>query len=279
MKCTDYHDSTDERSQYLKILNQRSESKTSDNAMMKEFIDTYKRYIQTYKDEYGTYRFVEVIGEIPRFPKLDEWFWRMFLIGWKRISPLDQIAITMKFPSIHDAKPLFEKHASELMVEDRYDYPFISRAVAIAVASIITDKFNKASLKKERGAFYDFVWVDYNFDMRDYHNISRVDEGWGILAKGEKYWSMKSVLSRDQFFGMVQNSLSLTILQKGQLLEKCRTYSDTQLQRYIDMFHKEAKALYLMDIEVQTTHIASKVQETQREWQIRKTIFEKGWKL
>jgi hypothetical protein len=44
------------------------------------------------------------------------------------------------------------------------------------------------------------------------------------------------------------------------------------------MFHKEARALYLMDIEAQTTQIESKVQETKREWAMRKTILEKGWK-
>jgi len=78
--------------------------------MMKEFIDTYKSYIQTYKDQYSNYRWVEALGEIPRFPKLEEWFWRMFLIGWKRITTVEQIAITLKFPSVHDAKPLFEKY-------------------------------------------------------------------------------------------------------------------------------------------------------------------------
>lgn len=257
----------DERSQYLSILDSLSRSAISTPSEIKQFVETYKLYVETFKKQYGVLGFVDVLDQIKYYPNLDTWFWRMFLVAWKQLSTIEKMDIVLKAPSITRFKWLFETDVSELMIRKNFPDPFVPKSVAIAVASSVTKKFDPNEVRTLSAKHYDFVWVDYNFNMDEYEHINRHDHGWGIIEHSLNQWKLPEPESRqEQFLRLLKILISFDRDIKTELLDRFESFSEEKLQRYIENFTKEIKAVYLMELRQQNGSIADKIIKQQEEW-------------
>lgn len=229
--------------------------------LMNHFIDTYKRYIDTFHEQYGVYHFVDALDQIERFSILDRWFWRMFMSAWRTLDDSQKSEIISTFPSLAGYEWMMASDKAE-----RFELPFVPRAVTIAVASIITHKFDSDTVAKISDAYHSFVWVDYNFDLRDYERIYRSERGWGILEPCD--WPYGGTEPKpEEFLRLLQLLVSFGLEDKIDLLNRFETFETDKLQRYIDDFNREIKAVFLMDMRFQNNAVAKGIVQKQREWE------------
>ncbi|MDD5387341.1 MAG: hypothetical protein PHQ22_09125 [Sulfuricurvum sp.] len=258
------YDLTQIRSRYLDILLGLSHG---EEGMQKWFLKTYKLYVETYREEYQVYHFVDALYHIRRFPQLDRWFWQMFIGTWKQLTESQKETLIEDFPSMSEYRWLLEPDSPELMMSEPIETKFIPRAFAIAVASIVTEKFDPTLTAKVASAHHDFVWIDFNFDMRDYDRITRNRYGWGIFEhSANEYWPEGEEPQNEEFLRLLKLLVSFDPEQKSDFLGHFESFSDVELHRYIDDFYKEVKAVFLMDHRYQNHSIAKAISKRQSEW-------------
>lgn len=257
----------EEREKLLRSLDILATAKTKHEIPFPRFIEVYRRYVNTYKKQYPGIRFLEVIDQIKLHPEINTMFWRMFFVQWGRLTYMDKFQLFYRFPVLLESYSwLFHADAKELRIAPTIEYPFVPKAVAIAVTGIATKRFDPSEIRSVT-FLYDLVWVDLNFDMRDYERVYRDVDGWGIWHSDCKMPLLVDNIratAQKKLECLVRCSLSLDTESKISILTN--TVDDKEKQKWIKVLIKEAQSAYLLESKKQNTEIADAVDMKATEW-------------
>ncbi|MDD5387340.1 MAG: hypothetical protein PHQ22_09120 [Sulfuricurvum sp.] len=235
-----------------------------------EFIETYKRYIEALRVQYPGSGFLNVIDHIPVLPNLNSHYWRMFFsFTWNALSGDQKQSLFDRFPSMKEYGWLLECDPIKMMGSSTIVPPFIPKAAAVAAMAMRTERFESGRLEKA-SLIDDLMWIDYNFDLRDYDKVYRDIDGWGITFSTETPRLMQDIhyeFPVERIENPLRFSISLDDHTKRHIILNYTDLTFEQVQGLIEILENEIKSAFMVETAFQTTQIAELVEAKRREWQ------------
>jgi hypothetical protein len=256
--------------EYLTYLKSSVYNEEGDETIDAEFIETYKRYIDALRVQYPSSAFLNVIDQIPVFPNLNSHYWRIFFsFTWNALDRDQKQSLFNRFPSMKEYEWLLECDPLEMIGSSSITPTFLPKAVAVAVKGMLTDRYESVKLQKAT-LLDDLMWIDYNFDLRDYGKIYRDIDGWGIIFSTDTPKLLEDIhyeYSVERIESLLRCSVSLDEETKRRII---LTYTDIpfeNVQALVEILENEIKGCFMFESKLQNTQLVELVEVKSQEWQ------------